>query len=433
MKTASVEHSAGATRPGNPQRRVERAVRGFVRDFGRIAALNLETCLHCGMCAEACQFFEATGEARYAPVWKLEPFKRAYLREYGPFALLYRLLTPKLKLNTLEEWQDLLFDSCTLCGRCSLICPMGLDLEDLIRQARHGMAEAGLAPAELWEAGERSAAQGGPVSTGALKELLERLQRQSGVPIALDRARANVLCTLSAAEVESYPGSIVAMARVMRHVGADWTYRSDGYDATNLGFLTGNLAWQKAMSMRLVDAASACGAEVVILPECGHAYSALRWMGAEMAGRELPFRVLHVSEFLAEQVERGALKLKRLGKSAAFHDPCQLARLGGVMDAPRTVLAALGLEVREPFPTRDTNWCCGGGGGVRSIRRAAKLRHRVFQLKMKQLNEVDAELFVTSCSSCRLVFEEGAAHFHWDRRLESLLELAADHLAEASA
>ena len=53
--------------------------------------------------------------------------------------------------------------------------------------------------------------------------------------------------------------------------------------------------------MKLIDAAVACGAKTVVLPECGHAYTALRWMGANMYGKPLPFRVLHISEFLAEQ------------------------------------------------------------------------------------------------------------------------------------
>ena len=167
MSTTLAYSTAGASvdRQGDlsDKNRVEQAIRGFVKDFGRDAALNMETCLHCGMCADACHFYQATEEPRYSPVWKIELFKRAYLREYGPFAFLHRLFhfTAKPTLAQLEQWQELLFDACTLCGRCSLICPMGLDLEGLIGQARHGMAKAGLVPRELWEAGERSTSEAG--------------------------------------------------------------------------------------------------------------------------------------------------------------------------------------------------------------------------------------------------------------------------------
>jgi len=46
-------------------------------------------------------------------------------------------------------------------------------------------------------------------------------------------------------------------------------------------------------------------AKTVILPECGHAYTALRWMGANMYGEPLPFKVQHIAEFLAEQARAG--------------------------------------------------------------------------------------------------------------------------------
>ena len=84
----------------------------FVKDFGMLAAVYLETCVHCGMCADACHFYEVTKEAKYTPILKVEPFKQAYKREYGPFAPVYRLLnlTPKVTIGELERWQELLYE-----------------------------------------------------------------------------------------------------------------------------------------------------------------------------------------------------------------------------------------------------------------------------------------------------------------------------------
>ncbi len=409
--------------------RVEKAMQAFVKDFGLVAALNMEACVHCGMCAEACHFFEATGEPRYTPIWKIEPFKKAYKREYGPFAPVYRMFNLKSKVNAreLENWQELLFDSCSLCGRCSLICPMGIDIEGLIQQARHGMAAAGLVPQEIRAAAERQSEAGMfPAAQ------LARLAAERGVAIPVDRERAAVLCTLSQSELDDYPDSVVAMAKVMNHLGADWTYRSDGYESSNYGMLAGDLALQKEASLKLIQAAIACGAQSLVLPECGHGYSALRWMGADLFGKPLPFHVLHISEFLAAEVQGGRLTLNKIGKSATFHDPCQVSRLGGAIEAPRVVLDALGVELREMFPTKGTNWCCGGGGGVQDIGRAQPLRHKVFHMKMKQIDETEAELPVTSCTGCRRTFEEGSAHFKWGKSMNSLLELVADNLGEAA-
>ena len=407
--------------------RVAKAMQGFVKDFGRTAALYIESCIHCGMCAESCHFYEVTGDPKYTPIWKLEPLKQAYKREYGPFALFYRALNLKREVTEaqLEEWQHLLYDSCTVCGRCSLMCPMGIDIAGLISDARHGMAQAGLVPKELREAADRG------VSPKDFKDRVARLAADNRVDIPVDKSRADVLCTISATEIESYPKSVVATAKVMKRVGADWTFRSDGYQANNFGLLAGDAQRQKEASMKLIDAAISCGARTLILPECGHAYGALRWMGANIYGKPLPFQVLHISEFLAENVRSGKLRLKRLDKSATFHDPCQSSRRGGVIEAPREVLAALGVELKEMFPTRGTNWCCGGGGGVVDIRRADALRHKVFHLKMNQIDDTGAELPVTSCSDCRKTFDDGQTHYRWDKSMNSLLELVADNLIEA--
>jgi Fe-S oxidoreductase len=306
------------------QERVERAMRSFIADFGRTSAIYLESCIHCGMCAEACHFYEVTKDPQYTPIWKLEPFKQAYKREFGPLAPVFRAFNLKAEVTAeqLEQWQHLIYDSCTVCGRCSLICPMGIDIAGLISQARHGMFQAGLVPHELWAVAERAAREGSPLGAtpAVFKDRLEWLADDHEIEIPLDKPHADVLCTMSSIEIMKYPDSVVATARVMNHLGLDWTFRSDGYEATNFGLLSGNTAWQKQLTLKLIEAAIACGAKLLVLPECGHAYGALRWMGANLYGKPLPFRVLHISEFLAEHVRDGSLKLKKLEKSVTFHD-----------------------------------------------------------------------------------------------------------------
>ena len=65
------------------------------------------------------------------------------------------------------------------------------------------------------------------------------------------------------------------------------------------------------------------------------------------------------------------------------------------------------------------------------IRRADALRHKVFHLKMTQIDDTGADLPVTSCVDCRQTFDDGQAHARWDKSMNSLLELVADNLIEA--
>ena len=411
--------------------RLEAAMNGFAQEFGRRAAIHLEACVRCGHCAEACQFYAATRDPKYTPAWKLEPFRNAWKREQGPFRWLNRLLKREVTLEQLEQWQELLYDSCTMCGRCTAACPMGIDIAALVGQARHAMSRAGLVPRDLHAVAERAEREGSPLGATprVLRERLEWLSDEHGVPMHLDLARADVLVTLSSIEIMKYPLSLVAFARVLERSGYAWTLASGGYEATNFGMLAGNLDWQRDMTVKLIEAAIACGASIVVLPECGHAYGALRWQGAEIWGRALPFRVLHVSEFLDECLRDGRIALRPLAGSVAFHDPCQVSRRGGAAQAPRRVLAALGLELRESEGGAELSFCCGGGGGVIANRRADALRRQAFAIKMRQIDATGAARAVTSCANCRQSFDDGQAFYHWDRRVGSLLELVAGRLA----
>ncbi len=416
--------------------RVARAMAAFQRDMSPTVAAYLESCIHCGHCADACHFYMTSHDPVHTPVWKLEPFKQAYKREAGPFAWLYRTfdLKPKVTAGELREWQELLYDTCTMCGRCSMVCPMGIDIASLVGLARHAMFEAGLVPHELHAVAERAANEGSPLGATpkVLKERIEWLQDEHEVEIPLDRGKAEVLVTLSSIEIMKYPDSIVALARILKHAGTDWTLRSDGYEATNFGLFSGNLEWQKEMSLRVIRAAVACGAKTLVLPECGHAYGAMRWQGANMYGAPLPFEVLHITELLSGYVAQGRIRLKPMQGSVTFHDPCQVSRRGGATQAPRDVLAALGTELREMPQAGDSNWCCGGGGGVVTLHRADEHRRRAFTIKMKQVEVAGADRLVTSCSNCRLTFDDNQAHYKWDRKVESLLEMVAEQLDAAA-
>ena len=66
------------------EERMSRARRAFLARIGRRTAVDFETCIHCGMCAESCHFFVATGDERYTPAYKVDPLRRFYRREMSP-------------------------------------------------------------------------------------------------------------------------------------------------------------------------------------------------------------------------------------------------------------------------------------------------------------------------------------------------------------
>jgi Fe-S oxidoreductase len=406
----------------------------FQKDINRTTATAMEACMHCGVCAEACHYYKQTGDPKYTPIWKLEVFKQAYKREAGPFSWLYKRfnLKKEVTLEQLEDWQELLYDSCTMCGRCSLVCPMGIDIATLVGQARHGMFKAGLVPEDFYKVAERAETEGSPLGATAdvFEDRVDWMGDEFATDVYFDQEEADILVTMSSIEIMKYPHAIGATAKILNTLGEKWTFRSEGYEATNFGMMSGSVEWQKNSTMKLINAAIDCGAKLVILPECGHAYGALRWQGAAMYGKPLPFKVQHISEYLADVISSGRLKVKKVDQTVTFHDPCQVSRRGGATEAPRTVMKALGVDLKEMTPTGDDAWCCGGGGGVVTIDRAKDLRYKVFELKMEQVEQTGSDTVLSTCSNCRQSYADAKDHFEWDKNIESLLELVADNIVE---
>ena len=413
------------------EERVARAKAVMRAKMDRSLALDLEACVRCGYCTEACHFSQATGDPKYAPPRKLDLLRRFHARETSAFAPVKRLFTRDLTADDLREWQELVFDSCTECGRCSMVCPMGINPARGVNVMREALYEAGLAPLELTAVAQEQAGRGTVFGVGPeqLRQAVDGLRAQ-GIAVPLDEPQADVLLVTTVIDVLLYLDAFAATARILNHLGVRWTLRSEGFEAANFGLLAGNQALQKAASGKLVQAARAIGARTVILPGCGHAYPALRWEARCEDGSALPFEVLAISEFVGREVSSGRLKLRREEghRAVTYHDACKLARHGGVTSEPRAALEAIGLDLREQEASAEHSWCCGGGAGTFLINRSAGMRHKAWEIKKAQVDATGADAVVLSCGSCRLNFLAGAEAVAWPVQVESLVELVARQL-----
>jgi Fe-S oxidoreductase len=417
---------------------LERGIHAFKEVLDAPIASFFSSCVHCGLCAEACLFYTETGDPQYTPIHKLEPLRRVWQQEYTVLGRLKKLigLAKAVTDEELAAWEPLVYDSCTMCGRCTMVCPVGNDITYMIRKMREGMAVSGHAPEGLVTATTRSVTSGSPagVKWVTVQAQIKRMEKQFGMQVPVDVEGAHYLVLMSSWEILNYPEYLGAVGRIFKQAGKSWTLASDAYEATNSGIQIGVSDLAKVLVGRIVDAAERLKVKCVISPECGHAYTAIRWDGPNLMGRAFTFEVKHILEVLDDLRREGKLKLKgSIDVPLTYHDPCQISRRGGVYEQPRTLLRELAPNFREMKDTGVMNWCCGGGGGVGANERAEGLKITVFKRKKAQIEETGVKTMVTACANCRVTMEEAMEHYHMDVEMLGMTELVADHLVEDEA
>ena len=410
------------------------AIEAFTNALDSSAASYLDACVHCGQCAQACHFYEATGDTRYVPAYKMQLLDRVYKRTKSPIAGMLRMLgiaPAPLSEADLEEWNDLIYDSCTLCGRCTIVCPMAIDIAGMVRKSREAMVAAGMVPQSMLGAAKRALEIGSPlgIKPETLRKIVAEQAEEVGIPIELDKVGADYLVILSAMEVLNFYEVIGALARIFKQAGISWTISSTAYEATNIGIQMGDKAIAATLVGRVVEAAEELGVKYVISPECGHAYSALNWEGPNLVGRAYDFKVIHILELLDQLQQEGRIRTKGMdSRRLTFHDPCQIVRRGGIEAEPRRIMNQVADNFVEMSPTGAANICCGGGGGVSSNSRAEELRITAFAAKKGQLDEVRPDALVTACGNCRNVIEEAMDVYEMEMPVLGLTELLATYL-----
>jgi len=398
-------------------------------------AAFFSSCVNCGMCADACLFYTETGDPKRTPINKTEPLRRIWKSEYTLLGRIGKMfgLTKSVDDKLLTEWETLVYDSCSMCGRCTMVCPVGNDIALMIRKTREGMAAAGHAPEGLIGATTRAVTIGSPmgIKLPALMAQIAHVEKDTGLKIPLDVEGAEYMLLLSSMEIMNFPEFIEATAKIFTKAGVSWTISTEAFEATNSGIQIGVSDIAAELVQRIVDAAEKLKVKTVISPECGHAYMAIRWEGPNLVGKPFSFKVRHILEVLDEFRKDGRLKTTGMeSKKLTYHDPCQIARRGGVIEQPRNLINMISNNFVEMPDHGKMNWCCGAGGGVSSNERAYEIQLKVFQRKKEQLDEINPDAIVSACSNCRIHLEDGLEEYNMDIPLLSLTETLAEHLDE---
>jgi len=243
----------------------------------------------------------------------------------------------------------------------------------------------------------------------SIKDMEKELQALTGNPQARIPVRKKGAKKLYVALAGAH--TILPVAAIFETVGEDWTLSI--FEAANYGVFLGDASKAKTIAKRIFDEAKELGVEEIVISECGHAYYAMRWMAPNWFGEEFNFRVVSIVEVLADYIKNNRLKLDPTAnpEPITYHDSCNLARKGGIIEEPRIVLKAVTTNYRELTPNREEAYCCGGGSGLVALTENQDIRMLAGKPKVDQLVRSNAQIVVAACENCRLQLGDLSGHY----------------------
>ena len=420
---------------------IQTIIKALRSKLGVSEASFVNSCVRCGLCADSCHYYQASPQLENTPAYKLNLVLSIFKRYFTFMGQAAPRWTGARNLDQamVKEWIDVLFGRCTGCGRCTINCTSGINIPAMIRAARGALAAAGLVPPEL-QATVLMAVESGNnmgIPTDEWIDTLEWIQdelrgetKDPEATIPVDQKGKKILYTVNPREPKFFPLSLLAAAKVFHAAKESWTFSSQYYDVTNYGLYSGDNSHAAVISGRLAKAMEELSAEILVLGECGHGYNSNRWSAPNWLQKEFPFPVVSVIELVADYISRGRITLDPSlnPKPVTLHDPCNLVRLGGVIEDQRYILKKSVADFVEMTPNRQKNYCCGGGGGQLAMSRFARRRIEAGRIKAEQIRRTGAEIVVAPCHNCIDQLSELNKEYKLNVEAKTVVEMVGDAL-----
>ena len=388
-----------------------------------ILDLYSRACMKCARCAGECQVYQATNAPEDIPSYRTDILLRIYQRHFtlGGWLKSKALGGSELTEADIDEMLDSFYD-CSACRRCTMYCPMGIDNGMMTHLGRYILSEMGIVPKAL-QIATREQLEGKTKNTSAipviaLKDTLEFLEEEieeiKGVevkfPIDVEGAEYVFFPAVSDFLLEA--DTLMGNACVLEAAGVSWTIGTGNFDGINYGlFYSDTMMGRIIRSM--IDEVRRLKGKKILIGECGHASrSAKCYVPNYNEGEDIP--VINCMELTLQLIEDGRIELDpdEVTETVTYHDGCNIARSGWIIDQPRKIIRSFIKNFVEMEPHGRYNLCCGGGGGTVSIDEIKDYRMDVAgKKKAEQLLATGADLLIAPCANCKKQLDEIISHF----------------------
>ncbi|HOE63733.1 MAG TPA: (Fe-S)-binding protein [Candidatus Sumerlaeota bacterium] len=339
---------------------------------------DIVKCMKCGNCQETCPVYQITGmESRVAR---------------GRVRLIKAAMRGDIELT--DGVQESLL-TCLQCDACSVTCPPGVPVNDLMLQAKAAMLKKGKTlPESLNRIRVNIEGESNPFSQ-------PKKERGAWLPPELRQPRS-AKYLLHAGCAVSYAQSRIgkAVIRILQQAGVDFTLMGDREECCGDPLIRmGDAEQAELLIARNKALWKEFGIEYVITP-CAGCFKAMKEHYADV------IKPLHSVQFFDQLIKEGKLKFtKPFAKKVVYFDGCDIGRHGGVYEEPRDVLRAIsGLTLLEFAKNRQNSVCCGGP----LLGSYPELAKKIASERVREAAELGAEILAAACPTCLLNLKEGA-------------------------
>jgi heterodisulfide reductase subunit D len=377
---------------GGPKRGDGRVIdKEFMDGFSRTSILQLYACGKCGDCILACPVFEETQDERLAPAFRIRALKTLAKARYGIRALLFG--RHRANPDEVQKFVSSVYQ-CTLCGRCMAVCPYQFNLIDLWEKARERAVESGFGLDTIEELINITIAE---------KNVLNRPHVRHkdwarGLIDVKEKAHTVYFVGCGTSYTPTLRPAARAVATLLNSAGEDWTILDDQWCCAIPQKFGGGTETLQDFAAHNVEAIESTGAEKVVF-NCPGCYRMFKQEYPRILGRPLNFSPIHITELVYDYIKTGRISLKeKMNERITYHDPCELARLLGIIDQPRSVLEELSTSFLELPENKFNTRCCGSGGLYKAIDTKTSLE--IAKRRINQAEMIGSSTIISACPAC---------------------------------
>jgi len=373
-----------------------------ISEFTWKQLLDLEACTNCGRCQDACPAH--LSEKPLSPRRMTQNLKQHLWRE-GP----QLLSTPAEKrqpepIMGTSVSEDELW-ACTACMACEEVCP--IYIEQIIRNIdlrRYLVLMETKFPSGLKLVIKNLMNSQNPwgMSHGLRAEWAKSLRASM---LSKGAERGILFWVGCAGSFDDRNIEVaISLVSILKSTGVPfWILGTEEGCCGDPARRTGNEYLFQTLAQANVETLHKYGVKQ-ILTMCPHCFHTLKNEYPQFGGE---FQVFHYTQFLADLLSDGKLKLtKPMNKVVTYHDSCYLGRGNSIYEAPRKILNSIpGLNLVEMERHGNRSFCCGAGGGRMWLEE--NIGRRINQMRTAQAIETKAMWVGTACPYCLTMLRDG--------------------------